>query len=102
MVNAKMAQQMERRTGFHRGASTSPGLNHPKALGSTAVKKRFPTDEEIVRGQITACVPAIIRSPASPAKVIGAILFSKRNMDGEVAGISTADYLWDSGHPCRF
>jgi fructose-bisphosphate aldolase class I len=101
MMNATMAQQMAEKDGFIAALDQSGGST-PKALKLYGVAEDAYSNDEEMFAQIHAMRARIIKSPAfTGEKVIGAILF-ERTMDGEIDGIPTADYLWQSAGSFRF
>ncbi|MDF1607929.1 fructose bisphosphate aldolase [Hoeflea sp. YIM 152468] len=95
MMNTTMAQQMAEKDGFIAALDQSGGST-PKALKLYGVAEDAYSNDEEMFALIHAMRARIIKSPAfTGEKVIGAILF-ERTMDGEIDGVPTADYLWDT------
>ncbi len=93
MSKAAMADQMANRDGFIAALDQSGGST-PKALAQYGIDENAWSSEEEMFALIHEMRARIIKSPAfTGEKVIGAILF-ERTMDGEIDGVSTADYLW--------
>ncbi|MEL7480815.1 MAG: fructose bisphosphate aldolase [Pseudomonadota bacterium] len=95
MTDARMAEQMATKKGFIAALDQSGGST-PKALRLYGVAEdAWSTDEEMF-GLIHEMRTRIVKAPAfTGEKVIGAILF-ERTMDGEINGVPTATYLWET------
>ena len=95
MAHEQMTQQMSQKPGFIAALDQSGGST-PKALKLYGIQAEAYTSEEEMYGLIHKMRARIIKSPAFTGdKVIGAIRF-ERTMDGEIDGIPTAHYLWQT------
>lgn len=95
MAHEQMTQQMSQKPGFIAALDQSGGST-PKALKLYGIKAEAYTSEAEMYALIHEMRARIIKSPAFTGdKVIGAILF-ERTMDGQIDGIPTAHYLWES------
>ena len=95
MANAEMTKQVAEKDGFIAALDQSGGST-PKALRLYGVEETEYSNDEEMFDLIHQMRTRIIKAPAfTGEKVIGAILF-ERTMDGDVDGVPTATYLWES------
>ena len=95
MSQAKMAEQAANKDGFIAALDQSGGST-PKALKLYGVEESQWSNDEEMFGLIHNMRARIIKSPAFTGdKVMGAILF-ERTMDGDIDGVPTAQYLWET------
>lgn len=95
MSNAEMRQQASEKAGFIAALDQSGGST-PKALRQYGIDDEAYSNDEEMFGLIHEMRARIIKSPAFKGdKVMGAILF-ERTMDGEIDGVPTAKYLWET------
>lgn len=95
MSHEKMAERMQRGQGFIAALDQSGGST-PKALKLYGIDEgTYAGDEEMYR-LIHEMRARIATSPAfTGERVIGAILF-ERTMDGDIGGLPSARYLWET------
>lgn len=95
MTNPQMTQQAATKDGFIAALDQSGGST-PKALKLYGVEESAYANDEEMFALIHSMRARIIKSPAfTGEKVMGAILF-ERTMDGEIDGVPTATYLWET------
>lgn len=95
MQNEKMTKQAAEKDGFIAALDQSGGST-PKALRLYGIEEDAYSNDEEMFGLIHEMRARIIKSPAfSGDKVMGAILF-ERTMDGDIDGVPTAKYLWET------
>ena len=94
MSRQKQAEQMRSGKGFIAALDQSGGST-PKALKLYGIAEGSWADDAGMFSLIHQMRARIATSPAfNGDRVIGAILF-ERTMDGEIAGLPAASYLWD-------
>ena len=95
MQNEKMTKQAAEKDGFIAALDQSGGST-PKALRLYGIEEDAYSNDEEMFGLIHEMRARIIKSPAfNGDKVMGAILF-ERTMDGDIDGVPTAKYLWET------
>ncbi len=95
MTTPEMKQQAASKDGFIAALDQSGGST-PKALKQYGIEESAYSNDEEMFALIHKMRARIIKSPAFTGdKVMGAILF-ERTMDGEIDGVPTAQYLWES------
>lgn len=95
MQNETMRKQAAEKDGFIAALDQSGGST-PKALRLYGIEEDAYSNDEEMFGLIHEMRARIIKSPAfNGDKVMGAILF-ERTMDGDIDGVPTAKYLWES------
>ncbi len=95
MADARMAEQMAGKPGFIAALDQSGGST-PKALKQYGLDESAWASDQEMFALMHAMRARIIKSPAfTGEKVIGAILF-ERTMDGQIDGVPTAQYLWET------
>lgn len=88
------AKKIKAGNGFIAALDQSGGST-PKALAQYGVTEDAWSNDEEMFGVVHAMRTRIITSPSfSGERILGAILF-ENTMDREIAGKSTADYLWE-------
>lgn len=93
MSMADMMSQMAGKDGFIAALDQSGGST-PSALAHYGIPESAYSSEEEMFALMHGMRQRIMTAPSfTGEKVIGAILF-ERTMDGEVAGVSTPEYLW--------
>ncbi|MCC7038962.1 MAG: fructose bisphosphate aldolase [Burkholderiales bacterium] len=93
-MNAQQATKMTSGKGFIAALDQSGGST-PKALSLYGIKPESYSGEAQMFDLVHAMRTRIVTSPAfTGERIVGAILF-EQTMDRDVAGRSTADYLWN-------
>ena len=95
MSNPEMTKQAAEKDGFIAALDQSGGST-PKALRLYGIEEDAYSNDEEMFGLIHEMRARIIKSPAfNGDRVMGAILF-ERTMDGDIDGVPTAKYLWET------
>jgi fructose-bisphosphate aldolase class I len=100
-MNKDMAAQAAKKDGFIAALDQSGGST-PKALKLYGIDESAWSNEAEMFDLIHQMRVRIIKAPAFTGdKIMGAILF-ERNMDSDIDGMPTAQYLWEKRHVVPF